>query len=200
MRCRLEASTLLTVGRIDGMGISRRLRDVTCQSLLTALLRGVGSRRRGLTLLGSLDPVYGPSEPRGKTTPPKPGGAWHIHSTNTYRCGWVGEKSYCVMRCAIAEAERERGGERRERSRAPHAVCWRESVQREALTRRSQLRHFGTFSGTGGGVKPAHAPTLPDRLARWGTMLGACEGRVGTSAAMHGACFWDYETMLGVGE
>ena len=99
----LDASTLLTVGRIDGMGISRRLRDVTCQSLLTALLRGVGSRRRGLTLLGSLDPVYGPSEPRGKTTPPRPGGAWHIHSTNTYRCGWVGEKSYCVIGSGMAE-------------------------------------------------------------------------------------------------
>ena len=33
----LDASTLLTVGRIGGMGISRRLRGVTCQSLLTAL-------------------------------------------------------------------------------------------------------------------------------------------------------------------
>ena len=124
----LDASTLLTVGRIDGMGISRRLRDVTCQSLLTALRRGVGSRRRGLTLLGSLDPVYGPSEPRGKTTPPRPGGAWHIHSTNTYRCGWVGEKSYCVISPGIAETERERGGEQRERSSEPHAVCRRGAI------------------------------------------------------------------------
>ena len=87
----LDASTLLTVGRIGGGSISRRLRDVICQPLLTALRRGVGSRRRGLTLLGSLDPVYGPSEPRGKTTPPKPGGAWHIHTTTSIQL-WAGGK------------------------------------------------------------------------------------------------------------
>ena len=35
------------------------------------------------------------------------------------------------------------------------------------------------------------------RLACWGTILGACDGHVGASAAMHGG---GYEALLGVGE
>ena len=187
------------------MGISRRLRDVTCQSLLAALRRGVGSRRRGLTLLGSLDPVDGPSEPRGKTTPPKPGGAWHIHTTTTHT-GAGGRERNRIERRAPAWRSRRRSGaasarDGRERTPWVDAVRWKAHVSEATSDVSNQSRDAeGVIVAHGGGAIPAHAPTLPIILARWGTMLGTCEGRVGTSATMHGACISDYETMLGVGE
>ena len=104
----------------------------------------------------------------------------------------------------MAETERERGGEQLERSSEPHAVCRRGAIDntsaKQLLTSAINLEIPGGKSSEGGAT-PAHAPViLPIIVARWGTVLGACEGRVGTSAAMHGAGIWDYETMLGVGE
>ena len=81
------------------------------------------------------------------------------------------------------------------------AVRWKAHVSEATSDVSNQSRDAeGVIVAHGGGATPAHAPTLPIILARWGTMLGTCEGRVGTSATMHGAGNSDYETMLGVGE
>ena len=62
----------------------------------------------------------------------------------------MGEKSYIVIGADIAESERERGGEQRERSSAPHAVCRRGAIDntsaKQLLTSAINLEIPGGYS------------------------------------------------------